>query len=258
MGKLTEKCRNAWKNFKDSCNAEKDLKAALKNHDAHGAVLAISHARPAALNIYEDQILRTISAYGRSKNCDKAVLNEVREAVYTHYDAKLRRRFDFFAVEEKTRPAAGYRNADYVYGMAAYMNDAKKLAALGRAGIKPDEVSNHVASENIVMGTARLQCFESMKEVIRQGASLDKVFGFDEFPPMHAFSKPLFHSFHAGVTEALIETGKPEILQTVAKAIGEENLMQIERNLPKARIINFSQPKGGSKKSGHPPAGKAA
>src|SRR5690606_25459195 len=114
MGKLTEKCRKAWKDFKDSCNAADDLKAALKNHDADGAVLAVSHAQPAALNIYEDKILRCVAAYGRSKNCDDAVLNKVREAVYTHYDAKLRRRFDLFAVEEKSRPAAGYRNADYV------------------------------------------------------------------------------------------------------------------------------------------------
>lgn len=257
MGKLTEKCRKAWKNFKDSCNAADDLKAALKNHDSAAAVLAVSHAVP-DMNPYEDKILRQIAAYAGRKNCDKAVLDTVREAVYSHYDARLRRRFDLFAVEEKTRPAAGYRNADCVYAMAAYMNDAKKLAALGRAGITPDEVSNHVASENIVMGTARLQCFESMKEVIRQGASLDKVFGFDEFPPMHAFSKPLFHSFHAGVTEALVATGKPEILQTVAKAIGEENLMKIERRLPKAPVVNFSPPRKNGKKSGHPPAGKAA
>lgn len=258
MGKLTEKCRNAWKNFKDSCNAADDLKAALKNHDTEGAVLAVSHARPDALNIYEDRILRCVAAYGQRKDCDKIVLNKVREAVYSHYDAKLRRRFDLFSVEEKTRPVAGYRNADYVYGMAAYMNDAKKLAELGRAGITPDEVSNHVASENIVMGTARLKCFDSMKEVIRQGASLDKVFGFDEFPPMHAFSKPLFHAYHGGVTEALIETGKPEILQTVAKAIGEENLMRIERSLPKAPVVKIPPQKSGTKKSGNPPAGKAA
>jgi hypothetical protein len=228
MGKLTEKCRKAWKDFKDSCNAADDLKAALKNHDAAAAVLAVSHAVP-DINPYEDKILRNIAAYAGSKDCDKAVLNDVREAVYSHYDAKLRRRFDLFSVEEKTRPAAGYRNADCVYAMAAYMNDAKKLAVLGRAGITPDEVSNDVVSENIVMGAARRGCFAAMKEVIRQGASLDKVFGFDEFPPMHAFSKPLFHAFHPGVTEALVQTGKTEILHTVAKVIGEEKLMEIEK-----------------------------
>jgi len=237
MGKLMKKFKKTWTDFKNSCNAEDDLKAALKNHDAYAAIKAISHTTPNQ-DLSEDKILRNIATYGQSSTCDHAVLNEAREAVYNHYDSKLRRRFDFFAVEKKNRPAAGYKNADYVYGMAAYMDDAKKLALLGRAGITPDEVSSEALPENIVMGTARRGSYEAMKEVIRQGASLDKVFGFDEFPPMHAFSKPLFHAFHPGVTKALIETGKSEILSAVLYVIGEEKLMQIEKSCHRGKVIH--------------------
>jgi len=228
MKKLMRKCRDLWNNLQNASNADKNLQAALKRGDADGAVEAVSFARPAR-ELYEDRLLRVVAGYTQSENCDPKLLDTVRAAVYKRFDDKLLRRFDLFDYDSKPEPAAGYKNPDYVYAMAAYMDDVPKLRQMAQHGVTPDAVSNGILTENIVMGAARRSCFSAMKEVIRQGASLDKVFGFDEFPPMHAFSKPLFHAFHPGVTEALVQTGKTEILHTVAKVIGEEKLMEIEK-----------------------------
>ncbi|TNE31819.1 MAG: hypothetical protein EP349_03360 [Alphaproteobacteria bacterium] len=228
MKKLMRKCRDLWNNLQNTGNADKNLQAALKRGDADAAVEAVSFALPAR-ELCEDRLLRVVARYAQSENCDKKLLDTVRAAVYKRFDEKLIRRFDLFDMDNKPEAAAGYQNPDYVYAMAAYMDDAQTLRQLARYDITPDEVSSSALTENIVMGTARRGCFEAMKEVIRQGASLDKVFGFDDFPPMHAFSKPLFHAFHPGVTEALVGTGKTEILHTVAKVVGEDKLMEIEK-----------------------------
>lgn len=259
MGKLTEKCRKLWKNFSDECNAADNLKAALAAGDKDSACKAISHARPHR-DPYEDRVIRALSAYAEKSDCDTLLLAAAREAVYTHFDEKIRLAPDIFAApEDRNRTKAGYKNPEYIYGIAAYMNDTKKLRDLGAKGIRPDDASNRALSESIVMGTIRMKKFDAMREVIRQGASLDKTFGFDEFPPIHYVGKPQFHDFNPGVTEALLQTGNHDIRRAMAKGLGEEFVDKAERKLPKASVANLPprkhKPGGGS---GAQPFGKTA
>lgn len=211
-----------WNEVQQAANAPSDLETALKNSDIEAARAAILHAHPHK-HIYEDTIIRTVGVFSKTSD-DPDFLREVRNFIYKDFDSKSKSYTIFPDEEAENRKkllseATGYKHPLRVYGMAAYMNDVEKLQELGEKGIKPDEVSNSRGlTENVISGTARLGMYEAMKEVIHQGASIDRNYGYDDFSPLHAFSKPLFHIYHPGVTEALKETGHPEILKAIEKA----------------------------------------
>lgn len=225
MGKLTEKFRKFWEDTKAAARAPDALSEAMKTGDTDKAVAAIGAALPAR-EIYEDTMIRKISTYSKKPDHDPALLDAMREAVYARYDEKIQWRLDLDDLDHKNRKKlrdqTGHRNPYHVYGMAAYMNDVSKMRAMKLKGITPDKASDMALTENVISGAARLGTFDAMKEAIKQGGSLDRAFGYDEFPPIHAFGKPLYHAFHAGVTDALLETGDKRIIDTVKKALGDD------------------------------------
>lgn len=225
MGTLTDKFRQFWHDIKAAAHAPEKLDKAMKDGDQTAAVEAIAAVLPQR-EIYEDRMIRKIGQYSLKPGHDPALLAAMRQTVYANYDRKIQWGFSLDDPEnkqrEKLRQQTGHRNPHHVYGMAAYMNDVEKMRELKAKGINPDKASDHALTENVISGTARLGLFDAMKEAIHQGASLDKNYGYDDFPPIHAFGKPLFHAFHAGVTDALLETGNPRIISAVKKALGDD------------------------------------
>ncbi len=219
MGYLSDKFRQFLSEIKNAAHGKDELKTAIQNHDIEAVRTVIAGLYPASL-AYEDTTIEVIRQYGKTENADPAFYRALCEAVYNTFDSKIQA----YASKDKRAAAAektGYAHPRHIYSMAAYMNDVDKLKELNAKGITPDQASDRGAcNENIIMGTATLGCYEAMKEVIRQGASIDKAFGWDDFPPIHAFAKPLFHAMRPGVTEALLETGDKRIIEAVKEAVG--------------------------------------
>ncbi|MCB9991417.1 MAG: hypothetical protein H6867_08565 [Rhodospirillales bacterium] len=218
MGKLSQ----FWANIGNAAHAVKDLKNAIDNKDAHAATRAIRHAMPNR-EFYEDQIIRTIGAYSTKPDASPTLLKAMRKAVYDHFDSKIIGHGIFEQPDKALQDKTGYKNPAQIYAIAAYMNDVDKLKELGSKGITPDMASDsRGVTENVVSGTANMMLYDAMKELIRQNASLDKGYGYDEFPPIHGFGQRLFHDLTPGVTQALLETGKKEIIDAVRKAMGPD------------------------------------
>lgn len=246
MGKLTEKFRKFWTEIKEAAKAPEALDEAIKTGDAEAAVKAISAVLPQR-EIFEDRMIRKIGRYSRKPDHDPALLDAMRQAVYARYDEKIQWRFSLddpeYKDREKLKAQTGHRNPHHVYGMAAYMNDVAKMREMKLKGITPDKASDLALTENVISGTARLGTFDAMKEAIRQGASLDRPYGYDDFPPIHGFGKPLFHAFHAGVTDALLETGNTRIIDTVKKALGDDAVNERLKALKPAKPTKSPAPR---------------
>jgi len=218
---IMSKLKDSWQKIKDDYYAESNLKTAIENNNISDARAAIDHAAPHR-DIFDDPILEIIGAYSLRPGHDKKMLQALRDAVYKNYDAKMRvyRSLDS---DNRLKNTAGHINPAHIYSIAARMNDVTKMRQLHNQGIQPDDASDCSGmDENIIMATAKCKLYPAMQEVIRQGASLDKTCGYDDFPPSHALSRPLFHALHPGVGPALLACRNNRITSIVMTAVGED------------------------------------
>lgn len=221
MGYLANKVSKIWNNFKNAYYAVDDLEEAINKKDIDAARIAISHAKPAR-HVKEDRIIEKVREYAQSETADTEFLANLRAALYEEFDKKHNLTSVFYESASSRKFKTPYNNPLYVYAWAAYNGDTDKIKSLNAKGIHPDEVTNYGGlTENIITGTIQLGLFECMKVVINQGASIERTGGFDEFPPKHYFSKPLFHILNPGVTEALLEIGDVKITEAVNRACKE-------------------------------------
>ena len=218
MGILKDIFGDYWTDFNNAVHASDDLEAAINAKDFNGAKEAIKHANPTKL-AGDDRLIKIIREYAQSEDHDPEFLAQLRQCLYQEFDNKLNNDSFFAETYEAEKPAGEYNHPLHVYGWALFTGDLDKIKELHEQGIHPDRVSDYGGvSESAVLASARLGLFECMKEVIRQGASIDRNFGLDDFAPIHYFSKPLFHIMHPGVTQALLETDNIRIVEAARRA----------------------------------------
>lgn len=245
MGQLKNIWDKFWTPYKEALNAPDHLKAAIADNNLLDACLAISHAAPAQEMSY-DPIVKIIRDYSRNDECNPFFLSRLRRALYTSYDHAFSHAFGHADESTSTtlQEQTGYKNPLIIYALAAFADDRKKLHSLHCRGVAPDHVSASTNCGSMIMETIRAGAFKAFKEIVAQGAALDKAFGYDDFTPLHYFSKPLFHAYHPGVTTALLQTENPQILAAVETATG---IKQTPKN------NNPDKRGSGGSKTGHNP-----
>lgn len=222
---VTSWLRKQWQTLKNEFLAADHLIKAIEEDNIEKAIEAISQARPSS-DIGHDEIINIISQYSQREFGNTELLEVMRNTVYEQFDNKFDTayRSGFYisdTLREEYLKQTGHLNPLALYAMAAYMNDVDKLKELNECGIEPDMVTGSVISESIIMGTAEKRAFESLKEVIKQGASIHLKGNMDDFEPAHYITRPIFQARNPGVKQALLQAGNPEI-NAILKGIKNE------------------------------------
>jgi hypothetical protein len=210
------------KTVKADIDAPQLFKKALKQGDTKTAVIAINNFYPRS-PIHEDPIVKELSSYAHTKDRDLNILKILREVLYDRYDAKSQlyttaSSYDNEAhIRSENIDRYKFSNPLLIYAMAAYLDDVTMLKHLYRDGITPDTVTSTVLTESIITGTIAFRSFDSMKEVIKQGASLDLRGTYDDIPPIYALGKPLFHYLNPSAKKHLVDTGNARIIDEIKK-----------------------------------------